>query len=223
MEDVRQTIISQYANSPIINQLIDFWNQDIDPAVNFAEFYDFVWNVQTAVGFGLDIWGQIVNVTRYLQVTQDNEYFGFYNAAFPDNAQVYTPFNVQPFFNGYDSTPTITVDDETYRMMILAKAYANIAYANCRNINFILTLLLGENAAFVVDGFDMTIRYVFNITINPIQYAIIYQSGIIPVPTGVKVTFDEGRLFGFDSPHIPNAAQNWPWPFGVGVFYAPQD
>lgn len=221
MENYKDTIISQYANSPIIDQLIDFWNQDIDPSANIAEFFDFVWNVETAQGFGLDIWGRIVNISRYLYVTESKKYFGFYNPNFSDADQVYTPFNVQPFFNSNNVTPTVAVDDATYRKMILAKAFANISFASCKTINFILQFLLGDNAAFVVDNRNMTIKYVFNITLTPIQYAIIYQSGIIPVPTGVGVNFDTGKTFGFYSAHVPIPGEDWPHPFNVGVYSSP--
>lgn len=95
MINVGQTIISQYANSPTITALIEGANQNIDPIDNIAvgeaafgfssdsapfdvgpfggdwegnSFYDFVWNVDTAQGFGLDIWGRIVSVGRYLEI-----------------------------------------------------------------------------------------------------------------------------------------------------------
>lgn len=57
-------LISQYANSPTIVQLIQYMDQYFDPRADIDNFYDFVWNVDTAEGFGLDIWGRIVNVER---------------------------------------------------------------------------------------------------------------------------------------------------------------
>lgn len=64
MRDVESTIISQYGNSATISKLIHNMNDYIDPTANLADFYDWVWNVETARGFGLDIWGRIVNVSR---------------------------------------------------------------------------------------------------------------------------------------------------------------
>jgi len=71
MIDVERTIISQYGPSRTISQLcrnIDFY---IDPRADFDTFYSYVWNVETAVGFGLDIWGEIVNVSRNINVPVD--------------------------------------------------------------------------------------------------------------------------------------------------------
>src|SRR5579871_5512746 len=66
--DYLQTIISQYANSPILTQLIANFDQYIDPTKNLDAFFDLIWNVDTAQGYGLDVWGRIVGVTRVLQV-----------------------------------------------------------------------------------------------------------------------------------------------------------
>jgi hypothetical protein len=62
MNNVEQPVISQYGNSPTISQLIQNMNEYIDPEVNIWAFYNFVFNVQTAQGFGLDIWGRIVGL-----------------------------------------------------------------------------------------------------------------------------------------------------------------
>lgn len=58
--ELEQTIISQYSNSPTILALITNMNLYIDPAADLDNFYNVVWNVDTAIGFGLDIWGRIV-------------------------------------------------------------------------------------------------------------------------------------------------------------------
>lgn len=64
MKNVEQTIISQYGNSSTISQLIFNMNENIRVDADIDNFYSFIWNVATAQGFGLDIWGRIVNVSR---------------------------------------------------------------------------------------------------------------------------------------------------------------
>ncbi len=64
MNNVTQTVISQYANSPTITALIESMNAAIDPSVDIDNFWAYVWYVDTAQGFGLDIWGRIVGVSR---------------------------------------------------------------------------------------------------------------------------------------------------------------
>lgn len=68
MRDVEQTILSQYGNSATITKLIQNMNACIDPRADIDNFYNTVWNVTTAKGFGLDIWGRIVGLPtgRYI-------------------------------------------------------------------------------------------------------------------------------------------------------------
>lgn len=71
MKNLEQTIISQYANSPTILAIIASMNSCIDPRADLDAFYSVVWNVDTAVGFGLNIWGRIVGLPsgRYIYTT----------------------------------------------------------------------------------------------------------------------------------------------------------
>lgn len=77
MKDVSQTIISQYANSPTMVELIERMNDAIDPSADFEAMLAFCLDVDTAQGFGLDIIGKIVGVGRELQIQSTEEFFGF--------------------------------------------------------------------------------------------------------------------------------------------------
>lgn len=66
MINVEQTIISQYGNSPTILALIQNMNANIDPRADIDGFFNFVWNIDTAQGFGLDIWGRIIGINRII-------------------------------------------------------------------------------------------------------------------------------------------------------------
>ncbi|MBN6824311.1 DUF2612 domain-containing protein [Methylobacterium organophilum] len=77
--DWRQTILSQYANSDRITGLIETFFAATDQTANFDAFWDNIWNLDTAVGYGLDVWGRIVGINRVLQVAND-QFFGFAEA-----------------------------------------------------------------------------------------------------------------------------------------------
>jgi hypothetical protein len=77
--DWRQTILSQYADSDRITGLIETFFDATDQTANFDAFYDLIWNLDTAEGYGLDVWGRIVGINRVLQVVKD-QYFGFAEA-----------------------------------------------------------------------------------------------------------------------------------------------
>jgi len=69
MNNYLQTVVSQYGNSPTLLSLIDSFNAAVDPSEDFDNFWAYVWYVETAQGFGLDIWGRIVGVSRTIPTT----------------------------------------------------------------------------------------------------------------------------------------------------------
>src|SRR6266446_8680457 len=131
MRDFDKTIISQYSNSSILTQLITNLNTYIDPSADLEAFYTLIWNVDTAVGYGLDVWGRIVGINRVLQIASGS-YFGWYEA------QDRTGFNQSPFYNGQITTAAFSLTDEAFRRLIFAKAAANITDCSIPAINQIL-------------------------------------------------------------------------------------
>ena len=191
--DFESTVISQYANSPTLLQLVSNMNQYIDQTANFANFYTYVWNVLTARGFGLDIWGKIVNVSRLLRIPNTTLYVGFDNSATPpadwQNFGSDQPggAGVGQFYTGYNATQAYLLPDDAYRQLILAKAFANICATTAPAINQLLQNLYGKGAAWVLNAGVMAISYNFNFRPSDIQTAILEQSNVIPTPPGVSV------------------------------------
>jgi len=62
--DLQAVLASQFKNSPVLSGLVQDISDWLDPRIDFQAFYDSVWNVNTATGWGLDVWGRIVGVTR---------------------------------------------------------------------------------------------------------------------------------------------------------------
>lgn len=182
--DLWETIISQFANSDRITGLIEDWFQCLDITANLDQFYDLMFNVTTAQGYGLNVWGKIVGVSRTLQISDPGDYFG-YKEALPTSAG----FNQAPFFSGNALTNNFDLTDSAYRTLIYAKALANITDGSIPSINHILMLLFpGRGNCYCTDGLDMTMTYTFMFTLTPVELAIIGQSGALPKPTGVSFT-----------------------------------
>lgn len=212
MINVEQTIISQYGNSATITQLVRNMNEYLDPRADFDAFYNFVWNVETAQGFGLDIWGRIVNIKRELLVPDTPNYFGF-SDALPGSF----PFDEQPFYNGTaPATQTYRLSDSAYRQLILVKALTNISATNAPSINQLLqNLFEGRGRCYVNDTGEMTMRYTFEFLLTPYEFAIMTQSGALPRPAGVDATLITTNIpvFGFSEAGTGSAA-----PFGQAPF-----
>ena len=215
MENVEQTIISQYANSATIVQLIKNMNQYIQPWTNFDQFYDYIWNIESAQGFGLDIWGRIVGISRTLQIPSPALYFG-YEEALPGS---YT-FDDQPFYNGPAATEAYVLSDDAYQQLILVKALANISATTARAINQLLqNLFAGDGRCYVIDDGAMQMHYVFEFLLSPYQYAIMTTSGALPHGAGVSVSLINTVLpcFGFAEAGTYSAA-----PFDQAPFISPE-
>lgn len=243
MIDVEQTIISQYGNSATITGLVQNMNEYLDPRADFDTFYDFVWNVETAQGFGLDIWGRIVNISRELLVPAAPDYFGFNEAG----GSAHT-FGDSPFYDGTPPATLIyTLADAVFRKLILIKALANISATTAPAINQLLqnlfagpriypvlsytpldlfvldqdhldytysTAISTVNRCYVIDMGGMQLRYTFEFDLAPYEFAIITQSGAMPRPAGVNVILFQSALPLFGFSEAGQSAA----PFGQGVF-----
>lgn len=177
------TVISQYANSPILLKLIENFNTYVDPSANVDAFYALIFNVDTAQGYGLDVWGRIVGVSRVLHLPDGSEYLGFREAG-----DAYT-FGEGIFFGGGTATQNFSLSDTVYRRLILAKALSNISDGSIAGINQILINLFSDYGnCYVVDNGDMTLSYSFGGTLSLVDYAIVAQSGVLPRPCGVSST-----------------------------------
>ncbi len=213
--DYRQTVISQYANSPTILGLIDNMAEYIDQRVNMQNFYAAVWNVDTAVGFGLDIWGKIVGVSRLLRIPGNTKTLGFFNSDIPPD---WAPFNQGTFFTGAGAGQSFLLPDDTYRLLILTKALANIVATTVASINQLLrNLFPGRGVAYVIDNGGMSMTFYFEFDITAAEYAILTQSNVLPHPAGVQfnVIILPAGVFGFQE--MGGTAE----PFDQGVFYQP--
>lgn len=208
--DVFDTVISQYANSPIISALVETFAAYIDQTANFDAFFDLIMNVDTAVGYGLDVWGRIVGVNRVINVISPLPYFGF------EESHEAVGFGQGPFYSGQYVTTSFTLTDQAFRTLILVKAFANISRASIPMLNkMLLTLFPNRGNCYVTEGaplgpwfgFEeagdglgfnqapfysgesitrMIMTYTFKFTLSPVELAIVQNSGVMPKPTGVK-------------------------------------
>jgi hypothetical protein len=195
MQDPLQTVISQFANSPTIVQLVTNFNTYIDPRTNIDDFFDLVWNVDTAQGYGLDVWGRIVGVQRVLEISSGT-FFGFEASTGGGGQASGVGFNQAPFFSvGSALTSNFSLLDDPFRALILAKALFNICDGSIPAFNQILINIFGANGplpvagnSYVTDSGGMAMTYTFSSTLDPVQEAIVFQSGVLPRLTGVAAT-----------------------------------
>lgn len=178
------TVISQYANSPKLTSMITSFNAAMDQTQNMDNLYDMVWNILTAVGYGLDVLGRIVGVGRALSFPGSVSYLGNEEAG-----GSWTGFGQGILFSGGGTTTNFLLQDTDYRRLILAKAAGNVSDGSIPSLNSILLALFPlRGACYVVDHQNMTMALTFQFALNPIELAIIQQSNVLPYPSGVVVS-----------------------------------
>jgi hypothetical protein len=208
--NVWDTVESQFANSPIITALIQQWDAALDQTENLSGFFDNIWNVDTAYGYGLDVWGRIVGLPNGRTVSIiGGTFFGFQESG------AAVGFGQGQFYNGVPLTLNYQLNDLQFRRLILAKALANISNGSIQSINrILLTLFFGRGVCYVQDGVspqtyfgfqesgtalgfgqgafyssenvaEMRMTYVFHFELTPIDYAIM-NAGVLPKPLGVQ-------------------------------------
>ena len=181
--DFWDTIYDQYANSPTITGVIGSFAAAADQTKNFNELYDQVWNIDTAGTYGLAVWGRIIGIGNVIPYTYAPPSFGF-----AESSTALT-FGEGTFYTG-DTTLNYSVSNESYRRLIKAKAAANISDCSIPSLNNILQLLFPNRGnAYVTDDGGMSMTYVFAFPLTPTEVAIVQQSGVLPVPSGVSVTY----------------------------------
>jgi hypothetical protein len=211
MKNLSQTIITQYANSPVLLAVLNNWNSAIDPGVNLDNFYNQLWNVLTAQGYGLDVWGRIVGVRRNISIpVESTDFLGF------SEGVDWQPFDQAPWYTVENAGSVFYLSDPIYRKLILMKALANISRASAAIINQILTTIFGSGGkCYVLDTEQMTMIMIFEFILSSSDRALLLQSNVIPRPAGVGAYYIDGfypeSTFGFSGSGLQ--------PFDQGTFF----
>lgn len=223
--DLLQAILWQYDKADRLKLLLTeksawwFNNQSLF----WNDWYDDVFNVQTANSFGLSVWSIILGIPFLVPLTpdpNDKPVFGFndYDPTFPTLLNTYLNFTNSNFSNA-GSSITLTLEEQ--RLIIKLRYYQLISRGSIESfvilqgdtyldfqlgINNILNNVFGVNApapyndgAWVLDGLDMTMTYVFNFDVPLPFRQVLVGYDLLPRPAGVGLKYIvlTGSTFGF--------------------------
>ena len=178
-------MISQYANSPILVKLVDGLKSQYNSAKTIEDWFKIIFNLKTASGIGLDVWGAILNQSR--------------SFTYEDNGVVKTVV-----LQGGQTIDGITYTDEQieefYRLILFLKTLSNISNSTMASLNAILRAYFKDRGdCHVVKTSTMTIMYVFSFYVSKFEKTI-FSSEIMPRPAGVYSNFSyiqKGAYLGF--------------------------
>lgn len=221
-----KTVQKEFSNSATLLALLADFDQWVDMDKFTADFLAYVWDISTAQGFGLDIWGRILGQSRYLQIEQSpGDNFGFNIGAAPGTQ--WKPWSQAPFYGGQAAgTVAFPLQDEYYRQLLLVKAAANIATCDCPSINALMRAMFGSRGRCYV-GYDfdtpMHVGYHFEFFPTAVERSII-ESGLFPQPAGTTPHYIYLTLayspFGFRGGN-DGANPKFVTGFNQGPFYMP--
>lgn len=216
-DDVRTEFMpfiqSQYSASVRIVSILESCREHILPDADIVSFFNNIFNVETAVGYGLDVWGNIVGVSRFIQDWQ--------------NASTIYTLNDEDFRKVLFFKAAANIMDSTMYSMnyLLHNLYPEY---NCY-IRLSSNYQADSNGVYH-DLNPMVIEYVFfDSELTDLEKSIFMTVGDFNRGAGVQFSLSEYRyddLFGFLGSELQmfgeNANDGKPYEDYVGgVFYKP--
>lgn len=205
--DINETIQSQYGDSPHIKGVIQNYYSYLDPKSDIDLIYDKMINIYTAEGYGLDVWGRIVGISReFVAVDDQFDYLGFDNT--PYNMDRIETFNNAPFYKMVNGK--VQLQDDAYRTYILIKALINISNVSLNSLNYIFTQLFKEADIKVLHVNTMILRLLVMGKITEAQIGAIRNIQWLPAGVGLQFYHVITPCFGFNGSGLE--------PFNQGTF-----
>ena len=192
--NIDAVIQSQYGDSPHIKGVIRGYYDYISPQKDIDIIYDKMINIYTAEGYGLDVWGRIVGISReYVAVDEQYNYLGFDNR--PYNMDRIETFNNAPFYKIVNGK--IKLEDNAYRTYILIKALINISNVSLNNLNYIFSQLFRDTDIKVLHSNTMTLRLLVIGAMSQAQIGAIKNIEWLPAGVGLQFYHIITPTFGF--------------------------
>lgn len=201
--DYWQAMIAQYANSPIITQLAQNFSEWLSQTANFDAFYGLIWDINSAQGYGLDVWGRILNISRNISVATPVAYFRFDdpNLGFDSIGQIYNEGDPLTY------NVVTALADTDFRPLLFAKAAANICNGSVPSIMAAFNQFYANynTPIFIDEANEGPMAYAVcqvGALISLINLSILANELLPLRPTGVLAEYyvvsRPGPMFGFD-------------------------
>ena len=212
--NLMRAMLWQYNSAQRLQALMtqkNFWYE-----MNQKDFWDSwytdVFDLRTANAFGLAVWSYILDIPLFIDFSSDpddttRDLWGFnaFDGGFPDYINTYQNFE-QGSFTTRHGQVTLTVEEQ--RLLLRLRYYQLVSRGATPDTNQFLSVLFADRTkifpeygiAYVLDGLDMTMTYVFNFNLSQTFIYIFQHFDIMPRPAGVKLKYRilNDNIFGFN-------------------------
>lgn len=194
-------IPSQYANKPKFRKYIEVCLRKIEEIYSVGVFWDSEFNIDFAVGKQLDIIGDIVGRSRYLQIDIVDVYFTWDNEGLGWEKGVWRA--------PYDPLTGLSrISDDIYRTVLKAKIVANQWDGTTNGIYHVYDQVFESQGTKVIvqDNQDMSMAVgIVGLETNPLNVTLLRLGYLFIKPTGVRINYfiytnqPGDRLFSWDA------------------------
>lgn len=179
------TVQSQYAASPHIRKLVDSFWEAINPDADIESIYQNMVDPDTAVGFGLDVWGRIVAIGReYASKDTTNPYWGYEPPEGVVNTRMRN-FGNAPFYK--EVTGKVKLSDDAYRTYIFLKAMINIGDGSLASLNRMVHTLFPSVKIVLLHVDTMVLRIVIQSELAQSDLDALLNLPWLPAGVGLEV------------------------------------
>lgn len=222
-----QSILWQYNDAlkiqSLLNQKQDWYNTN--QTAFWQNWYNNVFNLLTANNFGLSVWAVLLQVPLYVSTDTeptDAPFLGFnaFNPTYPDLINTYWNFG------GADGTTGANFSDrgteyilstEQQRVLLRLRYFQLTSRGAIPEINSFLNYLAATSPsdvwgnAWVLDLFNMNMRYVFDFNISPQFLQVLLDLDILPRPAAVGLQYyvTNDQVWGFDTKPATSGNENF--------------
>jgi hypothetical protein len=202
IEYYKDLLLYQYINQPKARQTIGLLVSQALVELLPVEINK-AFDLETAVGPQLDIIGEYIGLDRVVDAIIVRDYFTLddYTSPLTTGAFGFTDYNVPTqnatasmYLYVFFDTPTNSLEDTEYRLLLKLKSYLNSSLLSIYEINTALSDLFGANSVFCADQTDMSLSYFVSEELSRIVQ-IAYNEALLPKPMGVLIS----GLFSFSS------------------------
>jgi uncharacterized protein DUF2612 len=196
--DILQVILWQYNDAEKLLSLLqdkqDWLNENQEQF--WTDWFNNVFNLQTANDFGLAVWAIILGMPLFINVNPSPPGkpiwgFGPYRKNF--NRGVF-PFSVGG----------LILTTEQKRLVLRLRYFQLITRGARPEINSFLNIVFSDlGSVYALDGLNMNMVYVFKFKPDPILLSVLQQYDLLPRPTavGIKYVDSTRKTWGFGQYH----------------------
>lgn len=182
--DVLAALLWQYNSAPALQSLTaqkQAW-YDLNQEAFWTDWYNNVFNLDTADQFGLTVWAIILDIPIIVVAQPPTNTIGF---GWGPHHRNFTHGNFKASFGSQQLTV------EQARTVLKMRYFQITTRGTVPEINrFMAKLFAGLGPCYVIDNLNMSINYVFGFDIPSNLNYIFKNYDILPRPAGVSVTYE---------------------------------